>query len=66
MDYLIKTSVDLFSNLTVNEKHQIQSTNLDIIDSNCKSKSQNQENEESGDDENSLKDEQDEKIKQIL
>lgn len=39
MDYLIKTSVDLFSNLTVNEKHQIQSTNLDIIDSNCKSKS---------------------------
>ena len=39
MDYLIKTSIDLFSNLTVNEKNQIQSTNLDIIDSNCKSKS---------------------------
>ncbi len=66
MDYLIKTSIDLFSNLTVNEKNQIQSTNLDIIDSNCKSKSQNQENEESGEDENSLKDEQDEKIKSIL
>lgn len=36
MDYLLEASIDLFTNLTINEKDQFQSINTDLSESNKK------------------------------